>query len=491
MRFQVLVPNYLEDEQQRRANILAVTQLAAGIMIVAILIISAVFTPEHAEIFFQGAVGTLAMLVSYYFLRKGKLEISAWIVVTLGWLILTMDLMFISGIRGVNVLGQILIVMFAGLVLNGKSALIVTVITLGADFIVLQLEMNGVLAYPAPLPSNFTRWFIQSIYISLAAVYIWRADTVINQSLAKSKATADRFLALFRHTTDCVVVFNPEWQVVMANPQIFDLLGYTENEVIGHRLLPEKLSVTPQMIAEYQQQVKSERNIPPFEQVLLRKDGTQVPVDISVTIVPDSRGNPQQIQCVLRDITDRKEFEMKLKYQALHDPLTDLPNRAYFEDPYQTPQVGGAKNEDLVAIMFLDLDDFKNVNDQYGHLVGDEVLIQIGSRLQGLLRESDTVARIGGDEFLIVLDSAATKSSVERVAEKIIQVLSQPFQIDGHQVELTASLGIRITRRSDLDQIDLINSSDQAMYKVKESGKNNYLIFEVEGENELSTLLDP
>jgi len=288
---------------------------------------------------------------------------------------------------------------------------------------------------------------------------------------------------LFRHTTDCVVVFNPEWQVVMANPRIVDLLGYTENEIVGHRMLPEKLSFTPQKIVEYQKRVKSERNIPPFEQVLLRKDGTQVPVDISITIVPDSRGNPRQIQCVLRDITDRKAYEKQLKYRALHDPLTELPNRAYFEERYQTPQLGGENKEDLVAIMFLDLDDFKNVNDKYGHLVGDEVLIQIGSRLQGSLRESDTVARIGGDEFLIVLDNAATKTSVERVAEKIIQVLSQPYQINGDQIELTASLGIRITRRCDLDQMDLINSSDQAMFKVKESGKNNYLILEDGDEN--------
>jgi diguanylate cyclase (GGDEF)-like protein/PAS domain S-box-containing protein len=483
MRFHALVPNYQEEEQQRRANILAVTQLAAGVMIIAILIISAWLTPEHVEVLVQGIVGSLAMLVSYFFLRKGKLELSAWIVVTLGWLILTMDLMFISGIRGVNVLGQVLIVMFTGLVLSGKSALIVTAITLGANFLVLQLEINGVLASPAPLPSNFTRWFIQSIYISLAAVYIWRADTVINRSLAKSKATADRFLALFRHTTDCVVVFNPEWQVMMANPRIFDLLGYTEDEVIGHRMLPEKLSATPQEIADYQQQVKSERNIPPFEQMLLQKDGSEVPVEISITIVPDNKGNPEQIQCVLRDITDRKAYEKHLKYQALHDPLTDLPNRAYFEDRYQTSQLGGEKNEDLVAIMFLDLDDFKNVNDQYGHLAGDKILIQIGSRLKGSLRESDTVVRIGGDEFLIVLDNAASKTSVERVAEKIIRVISQPYQIDDHQIKLTASLGIRITRRCDLDPIDLISSSDQAMYKVKELGKNDYLFFEVEGDN--------
>ncbi|MEJ2447683.1 MAG: hypothetical protein P8Y37_07055, partial [Anaerolineales bacterium] len=102
MRFHALVPNYQEEEQQRRANILAVTQLAAGVMIIAILIISAWLTPEHVEILVQGVVGSLAMLVSYLFLRKGKLELSAWIVVTLGWLILTMDLMFISGIRGVN-----------------------------------------------------------------------------------------------------------------------------------------------------------------------------------------------------------------------------------------------------------------------------------------------------------------------------------------------------------------------------------------------------
>lgn len=162
------------------------TQLASGIMIVVIEISSYILVPEHPEVLLQGMVGAAAMFISYLLLRKGKLEAAGWMIAILGWLILTLDLVFISGIRGVNVLGQVLIVMFAGLAISGRSALIITVISAGINFIVLQLELNGILAQPAPLQANLTRWLIQTVYAILAAVYIWRADTGIKDAIFKS-----------------------------------------------------------------------------------------------------------------------------------------------------------------------------------------------------------------------------------------------------------------------------------------------------------------
>lgn len=477
------VPDFPDQEMQRRANILTVTQLAAAVMTISVMIISVIFTPEHIEVWLQGFVGAFAMLVSYILLRKGKLESSAWIVVVLGWLILTLDLALLSGIRGVNVLGQVLIVIFAGLVLDGRSALLITAGTLGANYLIFQMELVGILASPNPLPTSVARWFIQSIYLSLAAVYIWRADSVIKKTLKETRAIAERFQALFEHTTDCVVVFDSNWQVLMANPRILDLLGYSMEEVAGRRMLPERLSRTPQVMEKYQLKVSRGIETPAFEQVLVRKDGSPVPVEVSITIVPDSNGNPRHIQCVLRDITDRKNYEKQLKHQALHDPLTDLPNRKHFEDKLHQALLIPENGEDQVAVMFLDLDDFKEVNDSFGHQVGDQVLIEIASRLKATLRESDTVARIGGDEFLIILENIPNKENVERVAEKINQIISRPYLVGEQPIRLSVSIGVNITQRSHLDQLDLVLASDVAMYQVKRSGKNSYQFYELEGEN--------
>ncbi len=208
------IPEFKDQEKQRRANILVATQLASGIMIVVIVIGSYILAPEHPEVLLQGMVGTVAMFISYFLLRKGKLEAAGWMIAILGWLILTLDLVFISGIRGVNVLGQVLIVMFAGLAISGKSAFIITVISAGINLIVLQLELNGILIQPAPLQANLTRWLIQTVYVFLAAVYVWRADIGIKDAIFKSQTTADRYRALFERTNDGVVIIDLNWIIL-------------------------------------------------------------------------------------------------------------------------------------------------------------------------------------------------------------------------------------------------------------------------------------
>ena len=170
------IPEFEDQEKQRRANILAATLFASIIMVVTIEIISYILAPDHPEVIMQGLVGSAVISISYLFLRKGKLEAAGWLLATFGWLILTLDLALVSGIRGVNILGQIIIVMFAGLAISGKAALLITVVSVGINFVILQLELNGILAQPVPLQANLIRWFIQTSNTAQAAVYIWRAD---------------------------------------------------------------------------------------------------------------------------------------------------------------------------------------------------------------------------------------------------------------------------------------------------------------------------
>jgi diguanylate cyclase (GGDEF)-like protein len=163
---------------------------------------------------------------------------------------------------------------------------------------------------------------------------------------------------------------------------------------------------------------------------------------------------------------------------ALHDPLTKLPNRKYFDDRYQLAQTQTSGEDGLVAVLFIDIDDFKLVNDAYGHAVGDLVLVELGARLQASVRESDTVARVGGDEFLVVLENVHNKTIVSRIAQKVVDRISKPFEIDEHQIQITVSIGISLTEKQNLPNVDLVKSSDLAMYQVKGDGKNAFRFIE-------------
>ncbi|MCJ7734768.1 MAG: sensor domain-containing diguanylate cyclase [Anaerolineales bacterium] len=477
------IPVFENQEKQRRANILVTTQSASFLMILVILIVSVFFSPDHPEVLLQVLVGAAAMVLSYLLLRNGKLEVSGWIVCLSGWLLLTSDLAFVAGIRGVNVMGQLLIVMFAGLVINGKAALIITIFTIGINFLIFRLELNGILAHPAPLPTDFSRWFIQSVYAILAAIYIWRADTIIKGAILNSQNTADWFRALFDRTSDGVVMFDLDWNVLSANQQALMLLGYKKEEFIGIHAAEIELPEVPELLLQRRTQILQGESLPAFQEMLKKKTGEQLESELSMVLVYDALGKPQHIQCIFRDITDRKAYEATLLRQALYDPLTNLPNRILFENRYQLVQARDEEDQSLVAVLFVDLDNFKLVNDEFGHGIGDQVLQLLGSRLQNSLRDSDTVARMGGDEFMIILENVQYKEDIRKIAQKLLSNISLPMVLEGHQIQITASVGINFTKKKDLSEIDLIKTSDSALYQVKEAGKNNFRFFDPEISN--------
>lgn len=476
----LVLPEFTDPEDQRRAKMLVVTQFGVLFMVSAIMIFSLVKTPEHKEALIEGSLGIAAMIISYLLLRAGRIDFASWLIVILGWLIFTVDLGLYAGIRGVSVLGQILTVIFTGLVINGKGALVLTIITLSANYLILRLEQAGLLMFPMLLGANDTRWFIQTVYTILAALYIWTADNVIRKALAKSRETADQYRALFEQTSDGVIIIGLDWKIISANDQAHQMLNYSIGELVGLEVNQREDFEDPELMVQRRNQILDGISLPPFEEKLKKKDGSGIVVEMSLNLVNDPNNKPQHIQCILRDVTVRKEFERKLQHQALHDPLTDLPNRILFEDRYQLAHTRADEDTSLVAVLFVDLDNFKSVNDEFGHAVGDRVLQELGGRLLKSLRDTDTVARLGGDEFVIILENIHNRDDVIRVADKLIQTISLPVNVESHQIKITASIGINISARSDLPDIDLVKTSDQAMYQVKEQGKNDFRFYESE-----------
>jgi len=265
-----------------------------------------------------------------------------------------------------------------------------------------------------------------------------------------------------------------------VNQALCDALGYSQEELLGvsfadishpedweiHRNLEQKL-------------IEGEESNFQIEKRFIAKDRRIVDTLLKVLVVRDPDGKPLHFNNQIVDITDRKSMEQQLLHDALHDSLTGLPNRALFMDRLQQ-QLKRSQSQSgyLFAVLFLDLDRFKVVNDSVGHLVGDKLLIEIGRRLEKSIAPTDTVARLGGDEFTILLENIASKSEATLVAESIYQTLSFPFQIGGYELFTTASIGIALSSVGYEEPEDIMRDADLTMYSAKEQGKARYEVFD-------------
>jgi diguanylate cyclase (GGDEF)-like protein/PAS domain S-box-containing protein len=212
------------------------------------------------------------------------------------------------------------------------------------------------------------------------------------------------------------------------------------------------------------------------DEVFWRKDGTSFPIEYTST--PIFEGDEIEGAVVtFRDITDRKALEEKLQHQAFHDTLTGLPNRALFSDRLQHAVARTQRHGGKFAVLFLDLDNFKIVNDSLGHDAGDELLVGVAGRLRASLRPEDTAARLGGDEFALLLEDLADVGEATRVAKRIADKLRVPFVLDGQETFVTASIGIALGGTTTERPEDLLREADLAMYRAKHSGRARYALF--------------
>jgi diguanylate cyclase (GGDEF)-like protein/PAS domain S-box-containing protein len=211
-----------------------------------------------------------------------------------------------------------------------------------------------------------------------------------------------------------------------------------------------------------------------FDYVLLKKNGSLLNTETSIFLLTDDQKRPGGYRILFQDITRRKQAEELIKKLAFQDTLTGLPNRRLFHDRLVLELNQAKRNKERFAIMMIDLDRFKEVNDTMGHYVGDLLIQAVGQRLTNLLRKGDTVARIGGDEFILLLPSLQERDNASRVAEKILQVFSEPFALDNHQIRITPSIGIAIYPEHGDNMDLLLKNSDIAMYSAKEEGRNTF-----------------
>ena len=287
--------------------------------------------------------------------------------------------------------------------------------------------------------------------------------------LALSESEA-RYRALFENATDFVFTLKPDGRVESANGAALTALGYTNEELQGANVSDLVPVADVAAVVTCLEQVASVAPEGVFSLTLVAKDGHEVEIETSLS--PLTRdGEIVAIQGIARDVTERTQWETVLRYQALHDNLTELPNRTLLYERMNQAIGGGRGVLDEHALLIIDLDRFKEVNDTYGHHVGDVVLHELSTRFQAMVRSTDTIARLGGDEFAVFMPNASASAAGDG-AQRILRALEAPVEVDDMQFELQASVGIATYPDHGTDAHSLLRSADVAMYVAKRSGES-------------------
>ena len=299
----------------------------------------------------------------------------------------------------------------------------------------------------------------------------------LHETEAQLKASVEHLDGIMASVIDAIITIQENGSIVSLNRSAERLFGYTQQELKGRNisvLMPE-----PYRAAHFgylRRRIESGLSGPsgsgPREVEALRRDGSTFPIDVAVTAM--HVGGRRLYVGVVRDITERRRNATRMAYLANIDTMTGLPNRNLFLDRLDHAMRQALRGDRLMSLFFMDLDGFKQVNDTLGHHVGDDLLEQIAARLGAILRMSDTLARIGGDEFTVILEGLQNVDGAIEVAEKILDAMSKPFFVGGHEVVVSISIGITMYPFSDETIHELLRNADLAMYRAKQLGRNRY-----------------
>lgn len=282
---------------------------------------------------------------------------------------------------------------------------------------------------------------------------------------------------VYEHSAQAIVVTDKQGIVVDANPAFSDITGYSLEEMKGRNM--SALSSSRQSPDFYKQMWQTLSQTGQWEGDIWnrRKNGEEYAERLHISTIWNADGTVYRRIGLFSDITQHKKREALILRQANHDFLTGLPNRQYFQERLQMAMDEADQSGGSFALIFLDLDLFKEVNDTYGHSVGDQLLKEVGQRLLSCVRTTDTVARVGGDEFTIILPQVPDTAVLDRICTQILSAVAKPYLLEGESLTVSASLGITFYPQDGSSAEDLLKHADMAMYAAKDSGRNQYCFF--------------
>ncbi len=338
-------------------------------------------------------------------------------------------------------------------------------------------NLIGVLTF-STLRSKKT-WTEEDIALFKITGEMFAGALVRRQSEEALRGSEEKFRVLFNNAIDSIFLFEVSedgtpGKFVEVNDIACFKLGYSREELLRMTFLDlaaaEDLNDLPKVFKKLLQQEHAT-----FEKATLTKGGVKIPAEINAHVF--QWGGRRFVQAIARDITDRKRAEETIRRQAYYDVLTSLPNRTLFKDRLEQAMKHAHRNKQMLGVIVLDLDRFKNINETLGHILGDKLLVAVAERLLGVLNESETIARFGGDEFTLLLPQVNSIEEATRHAQKIIELLGTPFKLNNHDLHVTTSIGMAFYPDDGENSEILLKNAETAMYRAKEQGRNNYQLY--------------
>jgi diguanylate cyclase (GGDEF)-like protein/PAS domain S-box-containing protein len=319
----------------------------------------------------------------------------------------------------------------------------------------------------APGPQGDERLMLLQIFLGVVA----SSGLLLGATASDRDASRIRKAGWLDAALDCIISMDHAGRIIEFNAAAERTFGHTRDHALGREFAELLL---PEHLRDYHRRAISMRNRlgdpgilgRRFETVALRADGAEFPIEFSLSSAATT--GPRTFTAFLRDITEQKRLAKQLAFRATHDGLTSVLNNAAFMDRLtlaaRQANLGGRED---IAVLYVDLNRFKQVNDRYGHVVGDRLLIAIARRLRSAVRPSDSVGRLGGDEFAILLERVADRDAVDAVVDRVRRAIEQPFGVDGHDIEASASIGIAFASQDGPRAEDMLRAADKSMYLVK------------------------
>lgn len=337
--------------------------------------------------------------------------------------------------------------------------------------------------------NNQTRWALAS-YMPMefegeSCVLGWFYDITEQKNLQiELEQQKEEFETIFNVSKDGIAVLDMEFNFLDFNEAYIEMTGFTREELLGTSCISLSIPEDRDRAAEAMKCVIEHGYVKGFEKTCSVKDGKRLVISMTLTLMPDKK----RILISTKDITNMKEHERQLEYIAHYDSLTGLPNRVLKSDRLRQAMAQAQRREERLAVIYLDLDGFKEVNDRYGHSIGDRLLIALSARMKQALREGDTLSRLGGDEFVAILVDMPDTSNALPIVHRLLDAANQPIRIDDLMIQVSASVGVTFyPQDEDVDGDQLIRQADQAMYEAKQAGKNRFHIFDSEHDRTIRT----
>lgn len=378
-------------------------------------------------------------------------------------LLVDYNMPFLGGLDVIRILAEqgssIPVIMVTG---EGNESIAVEALKLGAaDYVVKDAEMRYLELLPAVISQ---------------VLYKQQLVKEHRQMQEAVRESEERYRRLVELSPDGIAI-HCKGLFSFVNPAGARILGAARAEQLTNRSIYDIVHPDCRAIVRSRMQLLEAQpgSAPWIEEKYVRLDGAVI--DVEVASISFSLEGKLTVQTIFRDIAERKQVEQRLEYLALYDSLTGLPNRALFFDRMDQLLALAKRNHFVLALLSMDLDHFKNINDTLGHEVGDLLLQEASKRMASSTRKSDTVARMGGDEFIGICGRITAAEDAVVVARKIVAVLAEPFDLKGHRCTISASIGISLYPGDGDNAEVLLNKADQAMYRVKQGGKGGYLLF--------------